>query len=44
MDTQECQIVRWIGGKHTALDNIPKGFPPHVRNVQITYGERKNTD
>ncbi len=23
---------RWIGGKHTALDNIPKGFPPHVRN------------
>ena len=23
---------RWIGGKHTALDNIPKGFPLHVRN------------
>ena len=23
---------RWIGGKHTSIDNIPKGFPPHVRN------------
>ncbi|MBI4896273.1 MAG: hypothetical protein HY832_01880 [Candidatus Aenigmarchaeota archaeon] len=23
---------RWIGGKHTAIDNIPKGFPSHVRN------------
>ncbi len=23
---------RWIGGKHTAIDNIPKGFPPHIRN------------
>jgi hypothetical protein len=22
----------WIGGKHIALDNIPKGFPSHVRN------------
>lgn len=29
---------RWIGGKHTALDNIPKGFPLHVRNdvAQVT--------
>lgn len=23
---------RWIDGKHTALDNIAKGFPMHVRN------------
>ena len=23
---------RWIGGKHTDIDNIPKGFPMHVRN------------
>jgi hypothetical protein len=23
---------RWIGGKHTAIDNIPKGFPPYIRN------------
>jgi len=23
---------RWIGGKHTDIENIPKGFPPHVRN------------
>jgi len=23
---------RWIGGKHTAIDNLPKGFPPGVRN------------
>ena len=22
----------WIGGKHTALDNIPKGFPMHMRS------------
>ena len=29
---------RWIGGKHTDIDNIPKGFPPHVRNgiVEVT--------
>ena len=29
---------RWIGGKHTDIDNIPKGFPPHVRNdiVKVT--------
>ena len=23
---------RWIGGKHTDIDNIPKGFPRHVRS------------
>ncbi len=23
---------RWIGGKHTSLDNLPKGFPQHVRS------------
>lgn len=23
---------RWIGGKHTSIDNIPKGFPQHERN------------
>ena len=22
---------RWIGGKHTSIDNIPKGFPQHER-------------
>jgi hypothetical protein len=21
----------WIGGRHTSIDNIPKGFPPHER-------------
>jgi len=23
---------RWIGGKHTSIDNIPKGFPQHERS------------
>ena len=22
---------KWIGGKHTSIDNIPKGFPQHER-------------
>ncbi|MBI4019540.1 MAG: hypothetical protein HY364_04780 [Candidatus Aenigmarchaeota archaeon] len=22
---------RWIGGKHTSIDNLPKGFPMQVR-------------
>jgi acyl carrier protein phosphodiesterase len=22
---------RWIGGKHTSVDNVPKGFPQHER-------------
>lgn len=24
---------RWWGGKHTAFDNIPKGFPKEFRNA-----------
>jgi len=39
MDDSELKAIilrkmlmhRWIGGKHTAIENIPKGFPMHVR-------------
>ena len=29
---------RWIGGKHTSIDNIPKGFPQHEKQnvVDVT--------
>ena len=23
---------RWIGGKHTSTENLPKGFPPNLKN------------
>ena len=26
---------RWIGGKHTSTNNIPKGFPQHEKDHVI---------
>ncbi len=39
MDDDEIKVAilrkmlmhRWVGGRHTSIDNIPKGFPQHER-------------